>query len=463
MLTILNLAKNLWKKNMVSNIMVMIILCLACLVTNVTYNILHQMYYDYDFFKDTPLNNSLMYMGGARDENGNLKAEDVEKMNAVAKDNEDIIEGISKMMNFSCYSADHADGSFYVFDQITASYMKKGIQGEGEWLFDSAEKDGYYPIVVFNGELTPKYDMDGNLIADKNGRPVYFPKYDDTGEVIKDSEGYPVDFPLYKLGETVELDVSAYMHVQQIGKIIPPKEMTLKCKVVGIIDSIEPFTFFLGNQYGTLTNDVRNTFSLSDSRERTCIFFPYNEELFGDFDFCNGTALYYFKNNAPVERIQAFCADAKAAGFCTLGSDIIQKTKDVADNEFNNEFFLCYTLAGLSLISIICVSFLNIRKLTKQIAIYRLNGCGFMKSVIIYFTYFAVMYGISFMMFLGVLLIIKFCLSGNDIKGFLTVYTTNFTTAAVIFLVGLAVSAIASLIPFIFIKKKTPIENLKVG
>lgn len=463
MLTVLNLAKNFWKKNKVSNIMVMIILCLACLITNAAYNVVHRIYSDYYYFKDTPLERSLVYMGGARDEKGNLKSEHVEKMNSVVVENEDILEGISKMMNFNCYSTDHASGSLYVYDKITASYMKKGIKGEGEWLYDSAIEKDCYPIIVRNGEKEPHYDKNGKLITDKNGNPVYFPKYDEEGKIIADDEGYPIDFPLYKLGETVELKVTAYMHVQQTDKFIPAKEMTLKCKVVGIIDSIEPFCFFLGNRYGTLVDDVRNTFGVWGGEKNTAIFFPYIEELFKDYDLCYGVALYYFNDNASEQKILSFYNEARKIGFCALGSEIIQKTREGADIEFKRKFFLCYALAGLSLISILCVSFLNIRKLTKQISIYRLNGCSFIKSMVIYFTYFAVMYGISFLMFLGVSLIAKLFVRENDMLGLPTVFTTDIKIASIIFLVGLAVSVFAALIPFIFIKNKTPIENLKVG
>ena len=95
-------------------------------------------------------------------------------------------------------------------------YMKKGIKGEGEWLYDSAIEKDCYPIIVRNGEKEPHYDKNGKLITDKNGNPVYFPKYDEEGKIIADDEGYPIDFPLYKLGETVSYRIYACSANRQI-------------------------------------------------------------------------------------------------------------------------------------------------------------------------------------------------------------------------------------------------------
>lgn len=449
MITVLHFAKNLWKKNIASNIMVMIIVSLACLMTSGVYNSISQIYSDYFYFKDTPLNRSLLYMGGDRYEGGfTVDSEYQEKMTALAEaaEKEKVIEGVSHIMRFGCNSSIRMDASVYVYDKITASYLKKGIRGKGEWIFDSSVQDGVYPIIVKNSSNNTKLDENGGLLTDDNGNTIHFPEYE--------------------IGDIVDLEINMYKQVQQSGNIVFPRTVTVKCKVVGLVYDIEPFPFFLGNVYGTLVNDVRNQFRYYMGDEHTCIFFPYSEELFGDFDFCYGTSLYYFSDSASEESIRAFYAEARQIGLCTLGSDIIEKTRSTADYAFNRYFFVCYTLIGLSLISIVCVSFLNIKKLTKQIAIYRINGCSFLKSAAMYFTYFIAMYIVSFLMFLGAAWLQYFCevqSKGADFAAMQdAVYIPSVKTAFVIFFAGLAVSAISALIPFIFIRKKTPAENLKV-
>lgn len=443
MITVLHFAKNLWKKNIASNIMVMIIVSLACLMTSGVYNSVSQIYSDYFYFKDTPVNRSLLYMGGDRYEEGFMvDSEYQEKMTALAAEKEELIEGVSQMMSFGYDSANRMHGSVYVYDEITASYLKKGIRGKGEWIFDSPVQDGVYPIVVKNGSNNTKLDENGALLKDDDGNTIYFPEYG--------------------IGDIVDLEINMYKSVHQSGNFVLPRTVTVKCKVVGLVYDIEPFPFFLGNIYGTLVNDVRNQFRHYMDDEHTCIFFPYSEELFGDFDFCYGTSLYYFSDSASEESIMAFYAEARQIGLCTLGSDIIEETKSTADYAFNRYFFVCYTLIGLSLISIVCVSFLNIKKLTKQIAIYRINGCSFLMSAAMYFTYFIAMYIVSFLMFLGAAWLQYFCEVQSKGADFAATYLPSVKTAFVIFFAGLAVSAISALIPFIFIRKKTPAENLKV-
>lgn len=452
MITVFHFAKNLWKKNITSNIMVMIIVCLACLMTSGVYNSVSRIYTDYFYFKDTPLKRSLLYMGRDRYEGDEyawttVNSEDQEKMTALAEaaEKEGLIEGVSQMMRFGCDSANHMGGSVYVYDEITASYLKKGVRGKGEWIFDNPPQDGVYPIVVKNGTRDTKNDDDGKPVKDDNGNTIYFPQYE--------------------IGEIVDLEINMYKQVQQSENFVFPRTMTVKCRVVGLVDDIEPFLFFLGNQYGTMVNDVRNTFDDYMDDEYTRIFFPYSKELFGDFDFCSGTTLYYFSDSAFEESIKAFYDEARKIGMCTLGREIIEKTKSDADYAFNRYFYVCYTLIGLSLISIVCVSFLNIKKLAKQIAIYRINGCSFLKSVAMYFTYFIAMYIISFLMFIGAswLQYLYELQKGSPtlaVNG--GMYIPSAEAAAVIFFAGLAVSAISALIPFIFIRKKTPTENLKV-
>lgn len=291
MITVLHFAKNLWKKNIASNIMVMIIVCLACFMTSGVYNSVSQIYSDYFYFKDTPLNRSLEYMGRDRysgDEyfGSMVNSEDQEKMTALAEaaEKEGLIEGVSQMMRFGHNSANHMNGSVYVYDKITASYLKKGIRGKGEWIFDSPTQDGVYPIVVKNGSKDTKFDEKGEILTDDNGNPLHFPEYE--------------------IGDTVDLEINMYKQVEQSDNIVLPRTMTVKCKVVGLVYDIEPFPFFLGNSYGTLVTDVRNGFGDYMGDEYTYIFFPYSKELFGDFDFSNGTSLYYFSDSASEYSIQ---------------------------------------------------------------------------------------------------------------------------------------------------------------
>ena len=55
--------KRLWTKNIGSNITVTVMAFLTCYMMALSFNYIYQFYYEYSFFKDSPLNNSLFFMG----------------------------------------------------------------------------------------------------------------------------------------------------------------------------------------------------------------------------------------------------------------------------------------------------------------------------------------------------------------------------------------------------------------
>lgn len=117
----------------------------------------------------------------------------------------------------------------------------------------------------------------------------------------------------------------------------------------------------------------------------TCLFLPYIDSM-----------LVYFKDTTPESDVQQFQSQINKYGYSVRGSEILQATKKEADYQFRKDFFVFYSLSGLVLVSLITVSFLNAKRLTRKIAIYYLNGCSNRRAVFIYLSYFTWLNILSF-------------------------------------------------------------------
>lgn len=442
--------KRLWTKNIGSNITVTVMAFLTMYVISLSFNRIYGFYYEYNFFKDTPLNNSLFFMGRegteVRDEENDLfyTAIDTGLRDKLIEygEKKGIVKGISRMMNYYD-EANKCD--IYIYDEITASYLGSGIGGQGSWLYEEGKTDdGCYPIVMHKGI---------HLQQDENA------------EIDPETGEYPYDFFMmdsdeYNMGDVIDMDIRMYLCAMSPDKIIPAKNVKVKGKIVGTAEEIKPFRFMV---YGTIGNEldtVGNTFQDEITYDKAIIYFPYDEKLFEGYEFQWNSVLVYFNDDVSEEEIQDFYSYAKGLGYSQLGRDIVDMSKKAADEEFRSYFFVLYLFMGLTLIAIVCVSFLNVKKIRKVFSIYYLNGCSFIKSVGIYLTYFVSMYGLAIVLFLAVTNIQSAIIgSANIDDAQMFVADPRVTLAAL--LAGIAISLISTAVPFLIMKKKTAVQNLK--
>lgn len=424
MLRLLVLAKKNWAKNIGSNIITMIIICLACYLSSVLFNQFYREYRDYLYFKDTPLSRSMLFMGQEAmqdpDPDAFFKKVNTKYMENMIQysENSGIIKDISHMMSFH---TDNMDAKIIVYDEITSSYLKDSLKLKGNWLFEKDEKD-YIPIAVYNGD--------------------------------------------YNIGDTVDLDIYAYTTYQPVDRTISDKTISVKCIVTGIVKDFDSYCFCLNAIKGNSADTIGNIFGSYVTTNRPTFFFPYSEELFYDYAFANDNALFYFTDSAEENEIEEFYEGAKEIGYCVLGSDIIAATKDAADSQFNRHFFLFYLTLGLTIIAIICVSFLNVKKISRDFAIYYLNGCSFLKSVSIYYAYFVSMYLVSFFIFLAISYVQSTVIASSstiteEAYSVSQMFSADISIALSACTAGFAISVISTVIPFIVMKNKRPVQILK--
>lgn len=425
MLKILRQTLSVWKKNINSNIIVMILICMSCYSGSYAFNQISTIYEYYNSFKDTRISRSLLYMGRDITEIESddwdipfYNAVDTKYMKSMVSlaENSGIVEGASQFLEFGAYIKEREKyASAIIYDKITASYIKDLAKLQGNWIFEKEKADtDCYPIVVYNGD--------------------------------------------YKIGEIIEVELTMGANCQPLyEELIPDKTATVKAQIVGIARRFDPFIPYLGlfKSNAPTRNDIGATFDAFDiaSSDRTLFFFPY-DELFQDYAYTNDTALFYFTDEATDEEISAFYEEALNCGYCGLGSEIINYTKSAADEVFRNDFFEYLSIFGLMLTSVICISFLNLKKLKKDFCIYYLNGCSFFRSTVMYFIYFLTLYAIPLIFSALINETLKY-ISENDF------YYSDFKFVLISCLLGLIISLIAAIIPFTLIKRKTPIQNIK--
>lgn len=424
MLRVLTLAKKIWTKNIGSNIITMIIICLACYLSSVLFNQFYREYRDYLYFKDTPLSKSMLFMGQEAmqdpDPDAFLKKVNTKYMEKMIRysENSGIIKGVSHMMSFH---TDNLEGKIIVYDEITSSYLKDSLKLKGDWLFEKDEKE-LVPIAVYNGD--------------------------------------------YNIGDVMDIDIYAYTTYQPVDRAIPAKIISVKCIVTGIVEGFYSYCFSLGAIKGNSADTIGNIFGSYVTTDRPTFFFPYSEELFHDYAFANDNALFYFTDSATENEIEEFYDGAKDIGYCVLGSDIIAVTKNAADTQFDRHFFLFYLTLGLTIIAIICVSFLNVKKISRDFVIYYLNGCSFLKSVAIYYAYFVSMYLVSFIIFLAISYVQSTVIASlstitEEAYSVSQMFSADISIALSACVAGFAISVISTVIPFIVMKNKRPVQILK--
>lgn len=425
MLKILRQTLSVWKKNINSNIIVMILICMSCYTGSYAFNRISTIYEYYNSFKDTRISRSLLFVG--RDmtqiesddrEIAFYNAVDTKYMKSMVSLAEDsgIVEGASQFLNYGAYIKEQKKyASAIIYDKITASYIKDFVKLQGSWIFEKEKTDAdCYPIVVYNGD--------------------------------------------YKIGEIIEVELTMGANCQPLYEdLIPDKTAKVKAQIVGIARSFDPFLPYLGlyKSNAPAHNDVGGIFNVFDGMlsDRTVFFFPY-DELFQDYAYTNDTALFYFTDEASDEEISAFYEEALNCGYCAIGSEIIDYTKRTADKVLRNDFFEYLSIFGLMLTSVICISFLNLKKLKKDFCIYYLNGCSFFRSTVMYFIYFLTLYTIPLIFSALINVILKYVTENNF-------YYSDFKFVLISCLLGLIISLVAAIIPFTLIKRKTPIQNIK--
>lgn len=424
MMKTIRLAVKFFSKQKAANLLVIIIVVLMLYVTTIAYNQYNQIFGSYMYFKDTPISQSIYFMGreNANTENGQLIDNRYLDEMLPLLESQGNIAGVSSICAFSATDTSQDSGfGLYMYDEITANTLYNGFSLQGEWPWDLPLLSPY-PVVVYNGSESQ-----------------------------------------YKVGDVIELDIFAASHFVSIYSPVENKHVILSCKVVGITDKVYPFAIS-ANTKSNFADTAEGMFSGGNSENATCVFLPYIDSIFHDYRFASDTMLIYFKDSSTEDDIRQFQSQINKYGYNVRGSEILQATKKEADYQFRKNFFVFYTLSGLVLVSLMTVSFLNAKRLTRNIAIYYINGCSNYKAIRIYLTYFTGLYLLGFGLYYAAISLQHLRMSGSsnfmdNVQSYL--YAADPKMAAALGLAGLAASILFGMIPFWLIRRKSRIQLVK--
>ena len=423
------LSLRLFEKNKMPNMMVMIISFLTFYIFSTLYNQYYDFYKTSSYFEKTQLNSSLLFMGREpvfSDELGAITDPKYINQFVNIAQNSHAIKSISKMYN-RIVEVDVGNRkemfSFRAYDSITAGYIKSTLSIDGKWLFEE-RCDSLYPVVVRNN-----------------------------------------DFTNYKVGDSISFDITLTPETTLLTDNMKEQKITVKCMVVGVANNKGQTAFFLGPKKSNFIDTIENTFYCTPvSPNQPVIYFPYDDTVFGDYCLTSDTVLAYFREEATYEEIMDFYQLANSIGYSQLGSDIIKASKVEGDFKLKKNFFAFFSLIILMVISIFCVSFLNLKRTKKIFAVYYLNGCNKIDAFIIYYLYYLLIYLIPFFLFVFMSRLIEIKLLSSDISAEYmqsSIFKIDIKIVFLSWLFGLVISLTTTLISLLIIRKKSIINNLK--
>ena len=338
----------------------------------------------------------------------------------LAEDNR--ITGLSEIYDLGGEIEGMADQFYvYVYDEITAKYLRNGIFTQGDWLYEDSIQDDYCPIVIKNS-------IHSN----------------------------------YKIGDIIEVGVILHHSYPPLDTPYETQRIKVDCRVSGILSSLKPFHLAMNIKTST-ADSIEVMFRSNPPSDSLTIYMPYLS-AFDEHRNQSDSFFIYFESETTEQEMKEFQRSIVKYGRSMMGKDIIGETKELADFTLGSNFFIFYTFLGLALMGAFCTSFLNIRKTMKSISLYYLNGCSKVKAKWIYFTYYFLLFLLSF----GVYMIFiyewwrKAHFSGIGPEH---VFAKNLETHPfMLFVLGIitfAIFAIASIVPFAIYNRKSKIQLVK--
>lgn len=182
-----------------------------------------------------------------------------------------------------------------------------------------------------------------------------------------------------------------------------------------------------------------------------------------DFQIPSDNFYIFLNPNYTVENINHLELLLMEHGDWALGSDIVSMSKTIARETFISDFNQLAVIILISAINLITLTFVNIKNFGRYIAIYMINGCKKITTVLIYFVYlFGILVtstGVFYLIYLFIKFKMKSAIAVSDIM--LSIFTFNLKVQFLTFGSILVFIIVGSLVPYYFMSKKSKINFLK--
>ena len=198
--------------------------------------------------------------------------------------------------------------------------------------------------------------------------------------------------------------------------------------------------------------------------DRNLIIMSSNNSVLDSFQIPSDNFFIYLNSGYSQEDIEQLGDFLDLYGDWAFGTEMVQKSKIDANNTFLydvNQLVVIIVIAGLSLI---CITFINIKKFARYISIYMLNGCKKVTAVFIYYIYLLGILFVSTGLFYALLSYLNITIHSSgraysDLKE--SLYAFNPPIQIATFTIILIYLTFGSLIPFYIMSKKSKINFMK--
>lgn len=420
---ILYLSGKFLKKHLIANILIVVGIVLSLLLITLLLNRYHYFFQAYHDYIDTPADNALFFMGRESvlvEEDNHMESIIVSSHDELIKEleNHNIVEGISV---YGYFSENNGENAVFVYDNITANYLPLKENINGHWLFNHG-KDVDFPVVVYNG---------GNI---------------EVGD---------------KLSLNLELHNQFSTSQRSSDEI---EERKIEAEVIGLINAPPS---------GIMNSNIKSNDSLSFEDllqesafflEQTVFFMEYHDELFSDYRFSTDNYFVYLKEGAPADEVERLKEKLSEYGYVLEGHEMLDTSKNTAQNFLLMDFSLFFSVAGITLVSLISLTFLNVKKLVRLISIYYINGGSLRRALGAYLVYLFGVIVLSFLIYSGILWLLNYQIHATtsiltDYEMILYQFKWDIQIQAISLISIILI--VGSFLPFAIISKKSKLSILK--
>lgn len=305
-------------------------------------------------------------------------------------------------------------------DDLTAQRMKLPVSS-GSWLTDVSLDNGRIPCVVVDTHTFPTAYHVGDVIS---GSPTQY----------------------FRLAEDIQY---------QRAKNYP--ELDLEFQVVGVVDRTSALLLNDGSSVSTTTEGVPSLDTVYSRMEPDSV-----QLLCGPVEGISQPSYvvrmeYFDPAQVDEAQLQEIARTLSQYGFCYALPEMAQTTQADFREEFQEVLPLAVTLLIVVLCSLICISLLNARRQLHTFSIYQICGASWLKCIIIYALYFALLYLISCLIFSGYMLLQY----SADQEGLFYQYAVTKEFIGISALIFLMVAVLSVLPPFVKAFRQSPVTGYR--
>lgn len=316
------------------------------------------------------------------------------------------VKGIARVNRFS---TDHE--IIYAIDDITASKINPSISGH--WL---SERNEVNEIVAYQTDV--------------------------------------------QIGESVELEIHLFNEFHTRANEMNATTQSAEFSVVGELENL-PRNLIEQNRKSNRIVGLAGFFQDMKYLEDQSIYFvSATHPMFDNYPMTTDNCFIYLNESITTGQMDKLTTFLGKYGYWMKGSDMLTVSKNEADDRFQYDLSGLISFAIILIASLVCLTFLNIKRFRNYIALYYLVGCSFIRSITIYMCYLGQLMTLSVAGFYAYYFYVNSTLD-NSVELISATYRLHIGTQLMTFGIIAFALTVLSLIPFYLLTRPSQIEMIK--